>query len=209
VVNRYIQNLLQQLQAVDFARKSSRVQELTAELLHELFASHPMNTCQPSHIEPILSLYRGTLSTCDLHLLSIFQLFESQRAASIGTLISRWSSAAGLNQSASPLRAVQSLDSTMTFRTCLSFPRTRQLTGYRQRSRNDGGQSIYDPVFVMLLLSRALQVEPPSSATGWVELFRTNVVSLLIAALAAKHTKLREVAVNLLATLRATLEVRS
>jgi nucleolar pre-ribosomal-associated protein 1 len=47
----------------------------------------------------------------------------------------------------------------------------------------------------------------PDSAFGWIELFRTNVVSLLIRALSVKDEHLREVARSQLAALWAHLEV--
>jgi nucleolar pre-ribosomal-associated protein 1 len=42
---------------------------------------------------------------------------------------------------------------------------------------------------------------------GWVELFRTNVVSLLISTLSAKDSEMRELAIDQLALLYSALEV--
>jgi nucleolar pre-ribosomal-associated protein 1 len=211
VINRYIQNLLQHPRFTEYGgsgiKHSRQLRELIGDFLYSLFQSHPSNTCQPSHVEPLLTLYQGTLSRADRTLLSIFQLFESQRAASVGSLFARWTGSPGYNNSANPLDALRSLDSVAIFRTCLSFPRTRRLDGFSRSSRSLEDEHIYDPVFVILLFSRAIRLSPPATALVWVEVFRTNVVSLLICALSGKHSELRELALTQLSCLRSTLEV--
>jgi nucleolar pre-ribosomal-associated protein 1 len=184
-----------------------QLRERLADFLHALFHTHPSNTCQPSHVEPLLGLYHGTLSKSDRTLLSIFQLFESQRAASVGSLFSRWSASPGYNTTGSPLDALRSLESVTIFRTCLSFPRARTSDSFTSASRSSEEEHIYDPVFVILLFSRAIQVSPPESTLAWVDVFRTNVVSLIVCALSAKHAELRELALSQLACLRHTLQV--
>lgn len=46
----------------------------------------------------------------------------------------------------------------------------------------------------MLLFSHMLVEQTPATAFGWIELFRSNVVSLFIRALSAKDGEIRELA---------------
>jgi nucleolar pre-ribosomal-associated protein 1 len=183
------------------------LRESVIDILATLFNTHPSNTCQPSHIEPLLNLYHGTVSKADREILGVFQLFESQRAASVSSLFSRWSYSPGHNSAGTALDALRSLDSITVFRSCLSFPRSRRLTRYTPTARSTVDDRIYDPVFVLLLFSTVVQHQVPDSAMGWVELFRTNVVSLLISTLSAKDSEMRELAIDQLALLYSALEV--
>jgi nucleolar pre-ribosomal-associated protein 1 len=178
-----------------------------SKLLYALFQTHPSNTCQPSHVEPLLALYRGTMTESDRTILSIFQMFESQRAASVGTLLGRWTSSPGFNTAGTILDALRSLDSVTVFRTCLLFPRTRTLGNYTGTSRDSPDRNLYDPIFVIPLFSRVIRDHPPETALVWVEVFRTNIVSLLICALSAKYEEVRALALTQLACLRTALEV--
>lgn len=66
---------------------------------------------------------------------------------------------------------------------------------------------LYDPLFLMLLFAQTLAENSPSSAFAWVELFRTNIVSLLIKAVSSKCGGIREVALCQIAALWQHLEV--
>ncbi|KAE9384443.1 hypothetical protein BT96DRAFT_1008076 [Gymnopus androsaceus JB14] len=66
------------------------------------------------------------------------------------------------------------------------------------------GSDIYDPVFMILLF--ALVLAEAKTAPGWVELFRTNIVGLVIRALSAKDESLRELAGSQIAVLWKCLE---
>jgi nucleolar pre-ribosomal-associated protein 1 len=66
---------------------------------------------------------------------------------------------------------------------------------------------LYDPLFLILLFAQTLAESPPSSAFAWVELFRTNIVSLLMKALSSKCAGIREVALCQIAALWQHLEV--
>jgi len=177
------------------------------EFLNVLFHLHPFNTCQISHIEPLVKVYKGTLSISDLSVLSIFQLFEEQRKLSVAALLSRWSSSQNAT-SHSALEALQSLDPTIVLRTCLNFPRWHRLGV--QSSSNPGPQepALYDPFFLMLLFSHMLSEQPPTSALSWIELFRTNIVSLFIRALSAKDGRMRDYALCQIVALWKHMEVR-
>jgi nucleolar pre-ribosomal-associated protein 1 len=69
-------------------------------------------------------------------------------------------------------------------------------------------EHLYDPVFILLLFARMLEEGTPTYATAWVELFRTNVVSLLLRCLSAKYGDLRDLALSQIAGLWKVMEVR-
>lgn len=163
------------------------------ETLQCLFNLHPTNTCQVTHIEPLIKIYRGTLSNSDLRILSIFQLFEGEKKLSVAPILARWSSTP-TTASQTSLEAIQSLDPVGVLRTCINFPRWRSLEDQSQIQVTLQESSLYDPVFVMLLFSQMLSDHPPVSAFEWIEFFRTNVASLFIRALSSKQDLLRDLA---------------
>src|ERR1700761_956251 len=55
-----------------------------------MFRKHPSNACQPSHIAPLLSVYRGTVENGDRKIFSIFLLFEEEKGVSAMSFLSRW-----------------------------------------------------------------------------------------------------------------------
>ncbi|KIM48447.1 hypothetical protein M413DRAFT_16355 [Hebeloma cylindrosporum] len=196
-VNRHLQTAIQHPQffkvCASSSPETSRIRDAMIEFLDILFHLHPFNTCQISHIEPLVKVYRGTLSTSDLRILSIFQLFEEQRKLSVAALLSRWSSSQNVT-SHSALEALQSLDPIIVLRTCLNFPRWRRLEVQSSTNPEPQGPSLYDPFFIMLLFTQMLSDNPPTSALSWIELFRTNIVSLFIRALSAKDGRTRDYA---------------
>ncbi|KAF8959548.1 ribosome 60S biogenesis N-terminal-domain-containing protein [Flammula alnicola] len=197
IVNRHLQSIIQHSYFFKICASSSpesfKIRDAVVELLHCLFNLHPNNTCQITHIEPLIRIYRGTLSTSDLRILSIFQLFESQRKLSVTTLLSRWSSTPN-TLSQTTLEALQSLDPIVVLRTCLNFPRWRRVEDQSALNADAQEAALYDPVFLMLLFSQMLSDEPPTSAFGWIELFRTNVASLFIRTLSSKDGQMRDLA---------------
>ena len=176
-------------------------------LLLTLFNLHPHNTCQPSHVEPLVYIYGGTQSTADRQLLSIFQLFEEHRKTSVASIISRWSSSLDTTSS-TPLEALLSLDSIRVLRTCLVYPTGRAFAQPVKYASSPNHEQTYDPVFVMLLFGQMCSHSPPASALAWVELFRTNVVSLLIRTLSHKDNGMRNIALCNIAALWKCLQVR-
>ncbi|KAJ7759032.1 ribosome 60S biogenesis N-terminal-domain-containing protein [Mycena olivaceomarginata] len=195
VVNRYLQSIVQHPQFFKVCAAGAQKTPLRNQIihaLHVLFNLHPANTCQVTHVQPLVRIYHGTASTADRKLLSIFQLFESERKVSVASLLGQWSATQEV-PSSNILEAVQSLDAILVLRTCLHFPKWR----YAQ---------LYDPVFLVLIFAQAMAEKIPESAFGWIELFRTNIVSLLIRAMSAKDQQLRAVTRSQLAALWAHLE---
>lgn len=139
-------------------------------------------------------------------LLSVFQLFETQRKVSVASLLGQWSTTPEV-PSSNILEAVQSLDATLVLRTCLHFPKWRSLADQADFAENPRDAQLYDPVFLILIFAQAMAEKIPESAFSWIELFRTNIVSLLIRTLSAKDPYLRELARSQLAALWAHLEV--
>jgi nucleolar pre-ribosomal-associated protein 1 len=189
------------------ARDISHSRENIIEMLHILFYLYPNNTCQPSHVEPLAHIYGGTLSKTDRQLLSIFQLFENQRKSSVASIIVRWHSPSNLT-SPTPLEALQALDPTRLLRTCLVYPTRRCFTEEFDENESPYDGQIYDPVFVLLLFALMLLESPPASALAWVQLYRTNVVGLLIRSLSANNNGIRRAALCQIAGLWRCLEVR-
>jgi nucleolar pre-ribosomal-associated protein 1 len=154
----------------------------------------------------LVRIYHGTASTADRKLLSIFQLFESERKVSVASLLGQWSATQEV-PSSNILEAVQSLDAILVLRTCLHFPKWRCLADQTDYTENLRDAQLYDPVFLVLIFAQAMAEKIPESAFGWIELFRTNIVSLLIRAMSAKDQQLRAVTRSQLAALWAHLEV--
>jgi nucleolar pre-ribosomal-associated protein 1 len=173
-----------------------------------LFNLHPNNTCQPSHLEPLVHVYGGTLSAADRQLLSIFKLFETHRKTSVASILGRWSSSVDATSS-TPLEALLSLDSIRVLRTCLGYPTRRSFADEAGDKDNLSDGQLYDPVFLILLFGHMLSHSPPGSALAWVELFRTNVVGLIMRALSSKDRDMRSVALCQISTLWKCLEVKS
>jgi nucleolar pre-ribosomal-associated protein 1 len=208
VVNRYIQNVLQNPRFADFCSPTNlRLRDAIVKLLHTLFHLHPANTCQPSHIEALIRIYRATVSQSDRRLLDVFQLFERSRSLSTGALCDRWSTSSGYSTTLTALSGLRSLEPALVLRTCLLFPRRRSLRRDADIPRTPEAGHLYDPVFLVLLFARMMHTGIPETAMVWVDLFRTNVVSLLICALSAKHVQLRLLALSQLAALRKAMDV--
>ncbi|KAI0333443.1 hypothetical protein GY45DRAFT_306027 [Cubamyces sp. BRFM 1775] len=211
-VNKYLQTIVQHARFYELCALSTSptdgaspsARDGIIDLLHTLFHLHPNNTCQPSHIEPLRRVYGGSLGTADLLILSIFQLFESTRRTPITSLLSQWSGSAEVTSS-SALEALLALEPSRVLKTCLDFPEWRTLVTEGPRPAASGDR-LYDPVFVLLLFAQMLADGTPQSALVWVQLFRTNVVSLLLRTLSAKDAQLRDVAWAQTAALYRALE---
>lgn len=210
IINRYLQNIIQHPQFFKVCAVAGAVpsRDAIVNILHVLFNLHPTNTCQTTHVEPLVRIYRGTLSISDRKLLSIFQLFEVQRKSSVASLLSRWSSSPDVT-STTVLDAVHSLDAILVLRTCLNFPKWRRLEEQSTGSKSSHDIQLYDPIFLILIFAQMLSDTPPTSAFAWVELFRTNIVSLLIRSISSKDHRIREVAICQIAALWKCLEVCS
>ena len=175
-------------------------------LIHVPFLKHPMNTCQPSHVLPLSPIYGGTLSTADRRLLNIFSLFEETRKISAASLMTRAGSGTD-----GPLDVLLNLDPASVFRACSQFPSWRKLDdlGHHLDLVHPLDGRTCDPVFVTLLVVHVLATRPPSSTAQWVQLFRTNVVSLLIRSLSSRNDLLRNTCVAQICAIMDALQVSS
>ncbi|KAI0637561.1 ribosome 60S biogenesis N-terminal-domain-containing protein [Trametes polyzona] len=193
-VNKYLQTVVQHSRFFELCLQpqNAAARDGIIALLHTLFHLHPTNTCQPSHIEPLRRVYGGSLGKADRQVLSIFQLFEATRKTSVASLLGQWSGTPDVSSS-SALEALQSLEPSRVLRTCLDFPQWRTLAA-SSVDHTPSSDGLYDPVFVLLLLGQLFADRAPTSALEWVQLFRTNVVSLLLRALSAKDSRIRDIA---------------
>jgi nucleolar pre-ribosomal-associated protein 1 len=91
----------------------------------------------------------------------------------------------------------------------MHFPAFRAIEGSGESlTALPGEEQIYDPIFVILLLGQVVSSCPPSSALSWVQLFRTNAVSLVIRCLSSKDSSLRKLAFVQLGALYKLMQVR-
>ncbi|KAG8901163.1 hypothetical protein FRC01_009908, partial [Tulasnella sp. 417] len=176
---------------------SPTTREALVALLEALFKAHPNVTCQSNSIGALVFLYTGTQSLADRRLLSVFQLFERHRRLSVSSLLSRWSAKAG-TVSSSAFEAVTSLDSTKVERTFLNFPQSRTVAVDQVREYRDCDEESYDPVFVMLLLAACVNEGLIKTGISWVELFRTNVLSVVVAGMSSREGDMRRMATSVL-----------
>lgn len=211
-INRHLQAILQchlfpKIATLD---STSEARKDFARLLHVIFHTHPANTCQASHVQPIIQLYAGTLSSADQRLLSIFRLFEKQRKVSIASLVAFRPQQNAMDPRTA-LDALLELDSARVFRAVMSFPAWIKLDFHGTGNSLEGSDnaSVYDPVFVMLLCAQVLQTSLPSSALSWVSFFRTNIISLTFRCLSCKDEDLRKLALSILGSLYDLLQVRN
>jgi nucleolar pre-ribosomal-associated protein 1 len=133
------------------------------------------------------------MSEADRRLLSIMRLFEAEKSTSISSFFARWSPSPDTTVT-NVLEAVHNFDPIQMLRTCLAFPSWRRIG---QEKGTEGGHtdgSMYDPLLVIVLSAQMLVECPPTTALGWVKVFRTNVVSLLIRCLSSKDPNIREAA---------------
>ncbi|KAG8218153.1 ribosome 60S biogenesis N-terminal-domain-containing protein [Butyriboletus roseoflavus] len=202
VVNRLLQNVLQHQHfiAICGKRGSPSQRNQMTRLLDALFRLHPASTCQPAHIEPLFQVYGGTMSSPDRRLLSIMRLFEAEKRTSLSPFFSRWSPSSDSTVSEA-LEVVQTLDPVYMLRTCLAFPSWRRFGEEKGVKEGPADDSMYDPLMAVVLSAQMLVECPPTTPLGWVKVFRSNVVSLLIRCLSAKDPNIRETALCQIASL--------
>ncbi|KAG2124689.1 ribosome 60S biogenesis N-terminal-domain-containing protein [Suillus clintonianus] len=207
VVNRTLQNILQHPQffkLCGFEESSQR--DLIIRFIAALFRLHPTNTCQPSHLVPLVRIYGGTISAADRNLLSIFRLYEAEKLTPISSILAKWSPSPGISIS-NQLEAVQNMDPIRMLRTCHVFPIWRRMSDEQEDETVGLDEQVYDPLFVTLLVAQMLAHHPPASSLEWVQTFRSNVFSLLIRCLSAKDDKIREASLGLLARVWKSVEL--
>ncbi|KAG1740308.1 ribosome 60S biogenesis N-terminal-domain-containing protein [Suillus lakei] len=207
VVNRALQNILQHPQFFKLcgSEESSR-RDLIIRFIAALFRQHPSNTCQPSHVVPLVRIYGGTISVADRNLLSIFRLYEAEKLTPISSILCKWSPSPGISIS-NQLEAVQNMDPIRMLRTCHVFPIWRRMSDEQENEKVGLDERVYDPLFVTLLVGQMLAHHPPASSLEWVQTFRSNVFSLLVRCLSAKDEKIREASLGLLARVWKAVEL--
>jgi nucleolar pre-ribosomal-associated protein 1 len=208
----------QQLQLLVAARELSRLSMPGADnehrlafvrITHALFLASTYVSCQPTFVEPLVPLYRGTLGRADRLLLELFFAFEAQRKLSLSSVLQHWSPSGGVSARAldaltSLLDALTSLDPQKVFNSAAAFPLRRTNPPPAGAQVVDDGlppdanpDDVYDPVFVLALLSSVLQDE--LGGLDWVEILRSNVLGLAVCALSSRDAGMRRVAGYVLA----------
>ncbi|WVQ84141.1 hypothetical protein IAT38_006288 [Cryptococcus sp. DSM 104549] len=163
-------------------------------LLHALFSASTYVSCSsPAFIEPLLALYRGTLSEADRRVLHMFQLFEGYRKVSVASVMRYWSANGVMGGGGKSFDALTSLDAGKVFATCQAYPLRRTLRGWGHPSEDpEEGSEVYDPVFVMGLFIASMH--EGMRGLDWVELLRSNVLGLTVCGLASRDVEVRSVA---------------
>lgn len=207
-VNRLLQNIVQHPHLSRVTDPCLLTREPTMKLLHTLFHLYPTNTCQPSHVTPLTRLYGGTLSYSDRLLLSIFHLYEKQRRMSIASVFQHWSPSPTGPPSQDVLEAIASLDPSRVFRTCTTYPTRRQLNVTVVGDTGVRDESLYDPLFLTLLVVQMLSEHKQLRIADWVRVFRSNVISLVMCVLTSRDQAFRVVGVSTLGGVLRRLEVR-
>lgn len=166
-------------------------------LYSALFYGSTYVSCQPNYVEPLLSLYRGTMSIADRKILDMFQTFESVRKVSIASILRSWSSS-GLTGTERAYDAFTSLDAGKVNNTCALFPLRR---GVARKTDMESNERIYDPVFIMALYGATMTENTEKGLSGleWVEIMRCGGLGIIVSALSSRDRNMREYANWLLA----------
>ncbi|KAF8308276.1 hypothetical protein DL93DRAFT_2119068 [Clavulina sp. PMI_390] len=209
--NRLLQGVLQHPSFFVAARSATSSSPAPAtrkpivELIYTLFMMNPSNASQPSHIIPLAKVYGGTMDTTDLRLRELFQEFESLRSLSATPLFQHWSATA-VGTSTTLLDAIISLDPSTVTKSFTKFP-----TKTSGRSANSTGgvqdPTVYDPRFLLSLLSGLLSDGKSEglSHIDWINVFRSNIISVALRALASREDDVRDSAAQALFILGHTM----
>ncbi|KAJ1305979.1 hypothetical protein OPQ81_010694 [Rhizoctonia solani] len=203
-VNKLLQSILHHTSLTSICQTAPSFEDGPIRLLRSLFYKHPSSTCHPSHIIPLIHLYRGTLGPQDTQILSIFHLFEKSRQVSISEVLKHWTPEPSHTQPKDFLGAVCNLDPATTFRTCTSFPQRRDPRNI-ESGVDDRRTDIYDPNFVLPLLVTLMASDEPVTSMQWVDLCRSNVLSLAVSSLSSKRPAMRQLGYAALVTAYARL----
>jgi nucleolar pre-ribosomal-associated protein 1 len=176
------------------------------DAVHALFYLHPSNTCQPSHIAPLVSVYRGTLDTSDLKILSLFQLFERERRYSCSSILARWPGTTNLNPPGAS-NALASLEAARVVRLYTTWPIWRGLRVCEPPKEDVTYDGLYDPVFILLLLGQVLADDKPKTSLDIIRIFRSNAPCVVILGLGSRHEDMQKLSWAVLGGLAASIEV--
>ncbi|KAH7334663.1 ribosome 60S biogenesis N-terminal-domain-containing protein [Rhizoctonia solani] len=198
-VNKLLQSVLHHPAFASICQTVPPPRDGPAILLRSLFNKHPSSTCHPSHIIPLVHVYRGTLSQQDTQLLSIFHLFEKSRQISTSEILKNWTPEPSRTQPKDFLGTVCNFEPTIMFRTCASFPQRRDPQNI-ELGAGDERSDIYDPNFVLPLLATLMASDEPVTSMQWVDLCRTNILSLAVSSLSSKRPAMRQLGYAALVT---------
>jgi len=204
-VNRILQAILHN-EAFSDAASNPDSRAALVNAVHALFYLHPSNTCQPSHVAPLISVYRGTLDTSDLKIISLFQLFERERRCSCASIFARWPGTTTISPSG-VLNALTSLEAARVIRLCTTWPTWRGVRVSERPKEDATWDGLYDPVFVLLLLGQVLADDTSKSPLDVVRIFRSNVPCVVTLGLSSKHDDIRRLSWAILCGLAAFIEV--
>ena len=151
-------------------------------------------------------MYRGTLDTSDLNILSLFQLFERERRYSCGSILARWPGTTNLNPSGA-LNALASLESARVIRLYTTWPIWRGVRACELPKEDATYDGLYDPVFILLLLGQVLADDKSKTTLDVLRIFRCNAPCVMTLGLSSKHEDMRRLSWAILGGLAATIEV--
>ncbi|CAE6418313.1 unnamed protein product [Rhizoctonia solani] len=198
-VNKLLQSVLHHPSLTSVCQTAPSLEDGPLRLLQSLFSKHPSSTCHPSHIIPLVHIYRGTLSRQDTQILSIFHLFEKSRQISTSEILKNWTPEPSHAQPKDFLGTVCNFDPVTMFRTCTGFPQRRDPQNM-ELGVEDARGDIYDPNFVLPLLSMLMASDEPVMSMQWIDLCRTNILSLAVSALSSKRPTMRQLGYAALVT---------
>lgn len=193
-VRQHLQEMFSSPEYTKFSGPSAshEAKTLFITLLHSLFHASTYVSCQPNFVEPLLPLYRGTMSLPDRLILDLLQTFEGVRRISVASILRRWSSS-GLPGSGRTLDALTSLEPAKIMLTCTAFPLRYSLGGPVDQIASTSKEAMYDPVFVMSLFGAVL-AEKGLSGLEWVEVLRSGVLGVVVCALSSRDQGMRDLA---------------
>lgn len=203
--NRILQAILHS-EAFSDAASNPDSRDALINAVHALFYLHPSNTCQPSHIAPLVSVYRGTLNTSDLKILSLFQLFERERRYSCGSILARWPGTTIISPTGA-LDALASLEAARVIRLYTNWPIWRGLRVCEPPKEDATYDGLYDPVFVLLLLGQVLADAKSKTPLDIIRIFRSNAPCVVTLGLGSEHEDIRKLSWAILGGLAASIEV--
>ncbi|CAE6491117.1 unnamed protein product [Rhizoctonia solani] len=198
-INKLLQSILHHSSLISICQAISPLEHGPIGLLRSLFQKHPSSACHPSHIIPLVQIYRGTLGRQDVHILSIFYLFEKSRQISTSEMLKHWMPVVSHTQQKDFLGAVCNFEPATMFRTCTSFPQRRDPQNM-ELGAEDRRSDIYDPNFVLPLLATLMASDEPVTSMQWIDLCRTNVLSLAVSSLSSKRPAMRQLGYAALVT---------
>ena len=122
-------------------------------------------------------------------------------------ILSKWRPDSSLAQPKDLLEAICNLDPIVVFRACTSFPQRRDPQYTELPETEESRSDIYDPIYVLSLLAALMVSDEPITNMQWVDLCRTNVLSLAVSSLSSKRSAMRQLGFASLVTAYARLPV--